>query len=731
MTENIRQILLDAFRSEYREYLDGIRARLAAPEAVGADAMQEMFRQAHSLKGAARAVDLGAVEAVAHGLETLFARVQEGELPLPGPVAVLSGRILDAIEDLASAPLEESDTPPPADLMAEIEAVLSGRPLSSAPPPPSSPPPTPPPPSSSPMPATETALAGESTAEQVRVGAGRLDSLLGAVTELLVEQRRQDRVSADLARLDEALGELENAWRRLRDGIPTGSELAQHMDRVEQRLRVTQRLGREVRRHQSAVSWSSQRLGRSLHEEVRRARMIPAENIFSGFRKMVRDLARDHGKQVEFRATGLEVEADRMVLQGLKAPVMHLLRNAISHGVETPEERRAKGKPETATIRLELSTVEGRLRVVVQDDGRGLDPEAILEAATARGLLTPAEAETISRDRVADLIFSPGLSTSQGVNNLSGRGIGLSVVREAVMRLHGSAEAREAPGGGTSFVLLVPLSATAQRLLLLRVQGRSWGLPASSAERLLRIPRSQLLHIEGALALPNPEGPIQLVALASLLGLSSNVEAEGAMMHLVVLRWGERRLAVAVDAFEGLRDAVVKDLGGLPLDSSPAGGGVILDDGSVALVLNPFRLMQLAGRTATALEVSERAPVKKVPTVLVVDDSLTTRTLEKSILEAHGYRVRLAVDGMEALASLRAEPVDLVVTDVQMPHLDGFGLLQAIKTDPALSSIPVILVTSLERREDQAKGLALGADAYVVKRKFDQKELLETIGQLI
>ncbi len=762
---DIRERLLAAFQVEYQEHLEVIRKLLAemlarADGGSGIAQLDEIFRRAHSLKGAARAVDLGPVEQMAHRLETLFARMRSGHVKIAPDLASLIGRSLDMIEDWVSAfagghatpdvePalerlqvfLETGEVialrqvaPPVVDVPPELEQAVAAAAMPTVPPVAS-------PPVTETVEAPRTAIAAE---ESVRVRAIHLDRLLRTSDELLTETMNQRAVTETLFSLDRALVDGQTVWRRFRK---LAGNLAAHMgddDRaaalnrlgedIEQRLRQVGRHARDARRRQSRTGWALRQLGGDLQREVRDARMVPAESVFAGFRKMVRDLARDAGKEVEVQVGGLDVEADRMVLQGLKDPVMHLLRNALAHGVEAPDQRRAAGKLEQAVVALRFDVSDGRLAVWIEDDGRGLDFARIRAKAVGQGLFSDAEAAQMPEQAMVDLIFDPGFSTSSDVNDLSGRGMGLSVVRETVTMMNGTVDVRPRQPHGTAFRLSLPLSVSTQRLFLVGCQGHFYALPTEGIDRLHRIAAEAVGTVEGKSVVFLAGQQIPLLSLAHLLGLGETaVKVSRNVVPLVVLKHGERRVAVAVDEFLSIREALVKDIGVPAALGTMVAGGMLLEDGSVALVLNPFEIVETFRKSGTVrvLTTIEKPPEKRVPVILVVDDSLTTRTLEKSILEAHGFIVRLAVDGIEALNRLRAERVDLVISDIQMPRLDGFGLLQAVKSDQALKTIPVILVSSLEAREDRERGLALGADAYVVKRKFDQKELLETIGQIL
>ena len=755
----IRERLLAAFQVEYREHLEAIRKLVddlvRRTEGSGIAQLDETFRRAHSLKGAARAVDLQPVEQLAHRLETLFARVRGGQMRLDKDLSAVIMHVLDGVEDWVTAFVGGQTPPDTAETLALIDSWLAGdcpsppsvAAVAAVPPPVVVPPellaaipaPTPEPPCM-PEPPKVPVLAEET----VRVRAEHLDRLLRSSNELMTETMNQRKVTDGLLDIDRRLAEMDKQWNRLRkltgnalrelgDGERAGA-LERHGDALDQQLRSVSRQARQARRLQQRTGWTLRQLATDLQQEVRDARMVPAESVFAGFRKMVRDIARESGKQVEVQVTGLEVEADRMVLQGLKDPVMHLLRNALAHGIEIPAERLAAGKSAGAQVSLGFAVTDGRLVMSVEDDGRGLNYDAIRGKSVELGLFSVEEAAELPRQTLIDLIFDPGFSTNRAVDDLSGRGMGLSVVREAATMMNGTVEVLPREPFGTRFRLSVPLSVSSQRLFLVGCQGHTYAVPTEGIDRLHRVPAEAVRTVEGKSVVYLGDQQVPLLSLAHLLALGeTSVKVSRNVVPLLVLKNGDRRVGVAVDEFLSIREALVKDIGVPAAMGTMVAGGMLLEDGGVALVLNPFEIVETFRKSGSirVLTTVEKPAERRVPVILVVDDSLTTRTLEKSILEAHGYVVRLAVDGIEALAKLRADHVDLVISDIQMPRLDGFGLLQAIKSDQALKKVPVILVTSLEAREDRERGLALGADAYVVKRKFDQKELLETIGQIL
>lgn len=768
---DIRQRLLVIFQTEHAEHVSRIRGVLDGFEARGhvspGPDLDEAFRSAHSLKGAARAVDLKPVETLAHGLESLLAKVREGTLELGMAGIRVIRRGLDASEDIMAAVAQNAAVPDPAGALEAIRNALEGK---SASPAPAAPAPVPAPepvipiveapvaapsngtsaphspavPSTlNPQPSTSPAVS-VAAPESVRVSVDTLDRVLRSAGQLFSETMRQDRVEQELTQLERRITEMGAGWKRLQRaaGAPLRTlagnpELAPVAEYLETLVGEVQTLAGEVRRarlQQRRSAWSLRQLGEQLQDDVRQARMIPAESILGGFRKMMRDLARDAGREIEFRVSGLEVQADRVVLQELKDPLMHLLRNSLSHGIELPEDRARAGKPSVGQIGLQLEVSGSRLRVVVEDDGRGVDVQKVAAAAVRAGILAADQVETWEPEELARLIFHPGLSTAGAVNDLSGRGMGLSVVQQSAAQLQGEIEVLPRAGGGTTFALSVPISVSTHSLLLVECQGQTYGIPSGRIARLHRVRQSEVYPLDGRPVATVEGEPLPLASLADLLGLAdATIRTEGKFLSVLVLKSGRERLGLVVDALLHQTDAVIRDLGPQFAGLRGIAGGILLGDGEIVLVLNPSDLADafLRQRESTTLSVQAPEAAALAPCVLVVDDSITTRTLEKSILEAHGYRVRVAVDGVEALAQLRAEPVDLIISDVEMPRMDGFALLQAVRSDPQLERTPLILVTSLEKREHKEKGLVLGADAYVVKRSFDQTDLLETIKQLL
>jgi two-component system chemotaxis sensor kinase CheA len=451
----------------------------------------------------------------------------------------------------------------------------------------------------------------------------------------------------------------------------------------------------------------------------------------------VRDLARSKGVEVVLEVQGGETEMDKHVLEQIKDPLIHLLRNCIDHGIEMLAERKRRGKPLRGAITLSAERRANFIVVEVSDDGAGIDLPAVREAAVRRGLITPEAAAEAPESTLFDLIFTPGLSTSTIITEVSGRGIGLDVVRKNVENLQGRVDVRSVRGQGTVFTLTLPFTLASTRCLLIRSGGQIYAAPLSAVEKLAPVGQDDIASVEGKEAIRYLDRPLALVRLADVLRLPGPREtlAERGKLPAIILAAGGQRIAFLVDELLGEQELVVKNIGRQLSRVPNVSGATILGTGQVVLILNAVDLVKSAQRTSgpsflPAAEEKEAAAQER-KTILIVDDSITTRTLEKNILTTAGYQIRLALDGYEALSALAEGHCDLVVSDLDMPRMDGFELTRQLKGDERYRDLPIILVTSLDSAGDKTKGIEVGADAYIVKGTFDQDNLLETIRQLI
>lgn len=465
----------------------------------------------------------------------------------------------------------------------------------------------------------------------------------------------------------------------------------------------------------------------SLHADARALRMLPVATVLAPFERMVRELGRSSGKQVVLEIVGGGTEVDRDVLEALKDPVMHLLRNSVDHGIETSFERMSAGKPAQAIVRIVARAVAGMLELEVTDDGRGIVSMRVAESAVARGILSEEEASRLDADAVEALLFEDGFSTAAHVTDVSGRGLGLAVVRDAVEHLGGQITLHSDEGRGTRVTMTLPLNLATSRLLLVEVAGQCFAVPAIAIQRVIRIDTARLSRVDHGFAFDLHGEPISVFPLTDVLG-TGTVARENRRHLAVVVGAQSDRAAFTVDRIVDEQELIARGLGDHVEALANIAGATVLADGRVVLILNVAELLRHArSGPEVFFGPGETAPKPQAKRILVVDDSITARTLEKSILEAAGYSVETAVDGTEAIDRLMRHAFDLVVSDVQMPKMDGLGLVRALKQDEKFKAIPIVLVSSLDNPDQRRRGLELGADAYLGKADFEQGAFLHTV----
>jgi two-component system sensor histidine kinase and response regulator WspE len=473
-----------------------------------------------------------------------------------------------------------------------------------------------------------------------------------------------------------------------------------------------------------------------LYREALQSRMRPFEDGLPGLARMVRDMARKLGKQARLEIVGADTGVDREILERLESPLTHLVRNCIDHGLEPPEDRRTAGKPAEGKIRLEARHHSGQLRITVFDDGRGIDLDQVRARAVARGLVPAEVASRLSADEVFDFLFLPGFSTAPAVTEISGRGVGLDVVRSLAHEVGGSVSIESRPGVGSSVHLQLPVTLSVARVLLVEIGGDPYALPLARVARLAVHGQDELSILEGRRFVTLDGQSVGLVDGAELLGLGLTPTGAGTV-SIVVVRDRSSTFGLVVDRFLGECKVVVRPLDprlGKVRDVSAA---ALQDDGTLVLILDVDDLLRSieellsGGRLRSSRGARIEAACEERKVVLVADDSITVRELEKSLLANRGYTVHVAVDGIDALNCLRAGRYDLVVSDVDMPRLNGIELVRRIKADPRLSSIPVVIVSYKDREEDRLLGLEVGANHYLTKSAFHDETFLKTVIDLI
>lgn len=752
--------MLDLFRMEAGEQARVLTDGLLQLERGAADPvlLEAMMRAAHSIKGAAAIVDRQAVVGLAHAMEDVFVAAQQGRTTVDAGAADTLLDSVDLMQRLAGA---DDDAGTDAAVQRRIDALagLLARPAAPAAAPAASPlspaaappaaaapapagfsqlqpegpsvPPAPPAPApadkpsvgaeAAPVPAPALVAASDellTLASQARVHAGQLRPWLDSMQRY---KRQQRSVLGALDQLHEAIVAAND---------PRLLELALALrDRVQPLPGFLLRSIRDAENYERQASNVSARLA----DEVLALRMCRFGDGVHGLPRMVRDLGRSLGKDVHLVIEGSATLVERAVLARMEAPLNQLLRNAIDHGLETPAERSAAGKPATGTIVLSARHRGGMLVMEVRDDGRGVDPERIRQAA-ARRTATPAIAAELSLDELMEFLFLPGFSLKETPNAISGRGVGMDVVHEAVQRQNGTVRAESTPGAGFRTLITLPLTQSVMRALVVEVAGEAYAMPITRVEHVLRLQRSEARTLSGREYVDLDGAHLGLVAASQVLELDDAAGTRDDTLSVVVVGAGAERYGLVVDAIVGEQSLTVQPLEPVFGKLRDIAAGALLEDGAPVLIVDVPDLLVSIGRLldqGASLQPARAAEAGSVRRVLVVDDSLTVREMQRKLLAGHGYRVEVALDGIDGWNNLRAGEYDLVITDIDMPRLDGIGLLERIRHDPRLQRLPVMIVSYKDRPEDRARGMEAGADYYLAKGSFHDATLLEAVLDLI
>jgi len=752
--------MLELFRLEAEGQTAVLSAGVLAIEELERSpaTVESMMRAAHSLKGAARIVGLDAAVRVAHALEDVFVAAGKGQFHVRPEHADLLLAAIDFLGSIAKADdALTADGPWPdraAALVAALDAMLAGRttpavgiPAAPSPPVPAAPAAVepaaalpPPPPEPDAEPARPVARPIETADRVVRVSADSLTRLVGLAGESLVETRQLRPFVDALLQLRSAQVDLADAVGGFDEKIkaaelPLPPALVALLATIRERADacLTSLTG-HVEDFESFAR-RNEDLSNRLHQEVIVSRMRPLADGIRGFPRLVRDLARTLGKQVRFEVRGEQTGVDRDILDKLEAPLSHLVRNAVDHGLETPAERTAAGKPDTGEIRLEARHRAGMLHITLTDDGRGIDVERLRARAIARGLVAKAVADQLTELELLEFLFLPGFSTKDQVTEISGRGVGLDVVQSMVKAVGGSVRVATQPGRQTVFTLQLPITMSVIRALLVDVGGEPYAFPLTRIDRILFCPHADIRTVEGRQYFDRDGVSIGLVLATQILETGGGTPADP--MPVVVISDRGQQFGMIVDAFLGERDLEVRPLDPRLGKVQDVNSASLLENGAPVLIVDVEDLVRsidnvLMGRRLSRVEferLAEQARQRK--RILVVDDSITVRELERQLLQARGFAVDVAVDGMDGWNAVRNAHYDLVVTDVDMPRMDGIGLVGLIKGDPARRDIPIVIVSYKDREEDRIRGLDAGANRYLTKSSFHDETFVDTIIDLI
>lgn len=749
-----RSLFIGKFSTEAEEHLQKLNEGILSLERgeVDADLMAEILRAAHTLKGSARMMGFKEINLVAHRLEDLLLEIKEERIEPTQPICDLIFQALDTMDASRQAIVEGREDEVQVQAMVDLlERAAQGEPL-----PETAPAPSPPQPEPEPEPAPAPTAAAPppqptrpattprpvvQPEERIRVSSIKLDKAIRLTGEVIAAQRRAEVRQDDLRQAWQmARAHLRRLSNFLDEEDPEAATVFEGGQALRDRLDLLVKQGREDVANLEQVVME-------LQEDALGLRMLPVSTVFDAFPRAVRDLAREHGKQLDLVVRGGDTELDKQMLERINDPLMHMLRNSVDHGIETPQEREAKGKKPRGTIWLRAYPQAGSIIIEVQDDGRGISLDAIRAKARERGLFDEEELRSMSDREVQSLIFLSGFSTSRTVSDISGRGVGLDVVRRNIIEeLKGDISVETEEGQGTRFILTLPLTLTTQRILFVTVGGQTYGLPVTYVAETTRVPEHDVIQVVDRQAIRLRDQIVSIARLAEVLALPDGQSRSGngregffdMWLYLVIAQVADEQVGLVVDQVINQDDVLIKPLPGHMKRIGILAGATIAPDGTIIPILHVPGLIRVVRRVSTSQAAEVDVAVKTAPRILVVDDSLNTREIEKSILEASGYRVDLARDGLDALRMIGRAPTtagqayyDLLIVDIEMPNLDGLSLTKKLREDQVYAHVPIIIVSSRDTEEDRQRGLSVGADVYIVKGAFAQEDLTTTVASLL
>ncbi len=730
MNQDLQQLLMDAFLIEAKERIESMFLNLDALEKSSgsekkSQLLEVVYREAHSLKGAARSVNIEPVEAVCQAMESLFSSVKKDTTDLSPDLFDLLHQAVAAI----NAHLAGDDSPI-SDLF-RIAGQLDRASAGICPPLPSQAP-------AIPL-SLETADTGtdktagihpeplqphpaspSSAMDTVRIKTAKLDRLLLKTEELIP--------------LKQMLMQHQEQLKTIRDALRTWIKKSGHLPPV---------MG-DITDLTAALEQNNRLFGAMIDdflEEVKQTALLPFEFLFAVMPRMVRDISRSQGKKATIEFSGQHIEIDKRILEIIKDPFIHLIRNAVDHGVESPETRIRDGKPEHATIRIHVAQNQSnRIDISIADDGNGLDIATIKQSAVKQGIISFEQAQAIKDEEAAMLIFHSGVSTRSLITDLSGRGLGMAIVKDQIAGIGGQIEIQNMPGRGVIFRIYLPITLSTFRGTLFCSAGHYFIIPTVHVAHILLITPDDIKSAENRAIILFKDKAVSFADLVDIFNLPQDHEHKSASAlqkkerPVLILSAGADEMAVMVDAVIDEQEVLVKNLGKQIRRVPAISGAAILGTGRVVPVINAADLIRLAGESPVSGPMPRGlspAPDVKPKSILIVEDSFTSRTLLKNILEATGYQISTAIDGQDGFEQLKAGSFDGVVADVEMPRQDGISLTRQIRSDSGLATLPVILVTSLDAPADRERGMEAGADAYIVKSSFDQSNLLEVLERLL
>lgn len=732
--------LRSTFKIEAYEHLRTISLSLLELEKITSKEEQKpivevIHREFHSLKGAARAVSIKEIETLCHTLESIFTKVKKDSLKINEDMFDIFNRAVDMIEESLSLPedkskdistiinelknieggiLPSSALLKPKEVQQEIvivtdtavnkeikeikEKLVMNEIIDET---------------------TNTTKSSKKNADEViRVSKDKFDSLLLQGEEMIYAKLSAAQRAKEIKELRELLDLWEkekefNVFKRIENNLETLLKSAENDVKTIETMTDT------------------------FMEEVKGIMVSPFSSVVEMFPKMVRDLSRQIGKEIDFVVSGKEIEIDRRILEEIKDPFMHIIRNSIDHGIESRAEREKRGKPIKGVVNLSIAQISGdKVKIDISDDGAGIDLDKVKEKAVRNKLITKEQADNLDKDTANMLIFKSGLSTSDIITDISGRGLGLAIAFEKIQKLEGNITINTEKGKGTTFTIYIPITISTNRGIIVNASKQDFVIPTGKVEKVMIVKRDDVKILENRATILVDEKIVPIIKLKDILELKDKESKEelNDTFSILVINHIDKNIALSVDSIVSEQEVLIKRFNKQLKRVKNISGATILGSGEVVPILNVQDLIKsslIHGNKSSNIIKDNQKDNSKYKNIIVVEDSITSRTLLKNILEAYGYSVRTAVDGLQGWNLLKSEKFDLVITDVEMPEMNGFELTSKIRNDSDLSEMPVILVTSLESREDKERGIDVGASAYIVKSDFQQGNLLEIIKRLI
>ena len=746
------------FVDENRDRIQKLNRAILAFEkdASNLELLKEIMREVHTLKGTARMMGFVDIVTLSHKAEDIFVKIKEGGLQPTKRLYDIVFQALDMIANMVESKLKDvRSTTNVEEMCSRLEVVLraSGLPgkeevsqrkadevvseiaeskiVENKPP------------SVLPVEPEGKGAASEVNIPQegkktIRIGLDKIEALYNHLVELIMTQMTFRQRYEDMTKLNQYAKQLKTIKAE------TGADLGSHESNNKKLHQIITRYNRvedlflrEITRHADAYEADVVKLDavtEGIRQQVMSLRMQPISTIFDLATRLVRDLSRQFNKEVDLVVSGTDVELDNNIIEILKAPLIHLLRNAIDHGIEEPSLRTSLGKKEAGVIALSAKQEGGDVLITVEDDGKGIDKERVKETAIHKGLLSEEEAKKVSDEEIYEIITKPGFSTSKIITDTSGRGVGMDVVKTVVDRLNGSLILESTKGHGARFILKVPATIALINVLILRVGNMTLAVPSAGVNSAVHIIGKDISTLEGKASAFIEGQTIPLIHMSDIFMLAKEERGRDGRVPIIISRSDRGKIGFIVSEFLYEKEIVFQEFKGYLKRPRYFSGVATLGTGEIVLILNIQELVKARDLSGVSpiTEVSKGVkPQVKKNAILVAEDSMITAELEKNILVNAGYEVDVAIDGIDAMDKLHGKKYDLLVTDIDMPRMDGFELTSKVRADKRLKDLPVIVVTVREKVEDKRKGIEVGADAYILKKEFDQSNLLNTIKRLI